>query len=142
MLRFFLLAWLAVFLGGVARADWTASGTVNYRDREFDQTGFTGLEPLLPARFVDIEVVDAGHGSVIGSGATVSVGAGAVFESSGGPCAPAAWDESATIAAPASAAIEFRRRVDVDIDDLFELGNEPGGTAPSGTGARPVPPDL
>src|SRR6185436_2044906 len=58
-----------------ARANWTASGTVNYRDREFDQTGFTGVEPLLPARFVDVEVVDAQSGSVLGSSATDAGGA-------------------------------------------------------------------
>jgi hypothetical protein len=41
-----------------AKANWTASGTVSYQDREYDQTGFTGAQPLLAARFVDVEVVD------------------------------------------------------------------------------------
>ena len=66
-------------LGGRVRAsvsaDWTASGTVSYRDRELGTTGFTGVEPLRPARFVDVEIVDAGSSSVIGSGATNASGA-------------------------------------------------------------------
>ena len=58
-----------------AHADWTARGSVSYRDRAFDTTGFTGVEPLVAARFVDIEVVDAGTGSVIAYGATDASGA-------------------------------------------------------------------
>ena len=73
--RVLLSLWLAVLAATAAHANWTASGTVNYRDREFDQTGFTGVEPLLPARFVDVEVVDASNGSVLGSGATGALGA-------------------------------------------------------------------
>ena len=66
--------WLAVAAAGAARANWTASGTVSYRDRELGITGFTGVEPLRPARFVDVEIVDAGSGAVIGSGATNASG--------------------------------------------------------------------
>ena len=51
-------------------ADWTATGTVHYTDREFDQTGFTGVEPALPIRFADVEIVDNGTGLVLASGAT------------------------------------------------------------------------
>ncbi len=53
-----------------AWADWTATGTVRYQDREFDQTGFTGVEPYLPVRFADVEIVDDGTGAVLASGAT------------------------------------------------------------------------
>jgi hypothetical protein len=73
--RWLLAGWLVVAAGAAGHANWTASGSVSYRDREFDQTGFTGVEPLLPARFVDIEVVDAGSSAVIGSGATNALGA-------------------------------------------------------------------
>ena len=55
-------------------ANWIASGQFSFRDREFNQNGFTGVEPLLPARFVDVEVVDAGSGTVLASGATTSTG--------------------------------------------------------------------
>jgi hypothetical protein len=57
-----------------AWSNWTASGTIQYRDRSWDETGFTGVEPILPARFVDVEVVDAISGAVIGSGATTTTG--------------------------------------------------------------------
>ncbi len=70
MLHAILVGWLLVATGAAVSADWTATGSVSYRDREFDTTGFTGVEPLLPARFVDLDVVDAGSGSVIGFGAT------------------------------------------------------------------------
>src|SRR5713101_8753319 len=39
--------------------NWTASGTFRYIDREFDQTGFTGVEPALPIRLATVEVRDA-----------------------------------------------------------------------------------
>jgi len=61
---------LAVLLAPAVLADWTATGTVFYRDREFDPTGFTGVEPLLPVRYADVEVVDANSGSTLGQGAT------------------------------------------------------------------------
>ena len=73
--RRLLLAWVVVAAGAAAQANWTASGAVNYQDREFDQTGFTGVQPLLAARFVDVEIIDAGNGSVLGSGATNALGA-------------------------------------------------------------------
>jgi len=41
-----------------AHANWTASGTFSYRDREFDQTGFTGATPTRPIRLADVEVVE------------------------------------------------------------------------------------
>jgi len=65
---------LAILVPGAVLANWTASGTFRYRDREFDANGFTGVEPAVSARFVDVEVVDAGSGSVIASGATTATG--------------------------------------------------------------------
>src|SRR5215510_13235067 len=43
---------------GTALANWTATGTFKYIDREFDETGFTGVEPALPVRFATVEVRD------------------------------------------------------------------------------------
>jgi hypothetical protein len=46
-------------------------------DREFDETGFTGVETLVPVRSADVEVLDAnaaGKKAIIGSGATDSLG--------------------------------------------------------------------
>jgi hypothetical protein len=51
-----LAAWCAVSVP--AYANWTASGTFRYIDREFDQNGFTGVEPPLPIRFATVEVRD------------------------------------------------------------------------------------
>ena len=45
-----------------AWADWTATGTVYYQDREFDQTGFTGVEPYLPVRFAEMSWHPSGYG--------------------------------------------------------------------------------
>ena len=56
-----------------ALANWTALGTFQYVDREFDQTGFTGAEPALPVRLADIEIVDAalnGRKAILATGAT------------------------------------------------------------------------
>ena len=56
-----------------AYADFTVSGQCLYRDREFDQTGFTGVEPDLPIRHADVEVVDIdvnGKNAVRGTGST------------------------------------------------------------------------
>ena len=55
-----LLAAVGLFVLGAtaARADWVASGACAYVDREFDAGGFTGSEPIKPARFVDVQVVD------------------------------------------------------------------------------------
>jgi hypothetical protein len=58
---------------GLAEANWTATGTFRYIDREFDQTGFTGAEPPLPIRFATVEVRDAnakGGSALLASGAT------------------------------------------------------------------------
>ena len=72
-------ATLAIVLGlaatGQARADWTASGSALYRDREFGPGGFTGVEPLLPIRFADVEILDAATLAVLAAGATDPSGA-------------------------------------------------------------------
>ena len=67
------LCLLALFVPESA-ADWTASGRALYRDREFDTTGFTGVEPLLPVRFADIEVLDAVTSTILATGVTDASG--------------------------------------------------------------------
>ncbi len=72
-LSFLTVGWL-----GSAHADWTASGTFQYVDREYDATGFTGVESPRPIRFADLEVVDAnarGKKAVLARGATDGTGA-------------------------------------------------------------------
>jgi hypothetical protein len=70
-----------LFLFAPAHADWTATGNLQYRDREFGSTGFTGNEPLLPVRFADVEIVDDGSGAVLATGVTDAVGSFSIFVS-------------------------------------------------------------
>ncbi|HET6279274.1 MAG TPA: PPC domain-containing protein, partial [Candidatus Polarisedimenticolia bacterium] len=65
-----------------AQADWTASGTMLYTDREFDQSGFTGAEPLLPIRFATVEVRvpdQNGRKGLLAAGATDANGNFSIF---------------------------------------------------------------
>jgi putative metal-binding protein/thrombospondin type 3 repeat protein len=64
---------LAASCAGVARADWVASGTCAYVDREFDASGFTGVEPVRPTRLADVQVIDGNK--VLASGVTSATGA-------------------------------------------------------------------
>ena len=75
LLRAFVLCLPALLSTGVIQADWTASGTFEYRDREYDIStgGFTGNEPTKPVRLADFEVVDANAGgkkAILASGST------------------------------------------------------------------------
>jgi len=59
ILRYFVFTVLAASLeSGVSFANWVASGTFKYQDREFDRTGFTGIEPSLPVRLARVEIRD------------------------------------------------------------------------------------
>ena len=74
----FALSFLTVGWLGSAHADWTASGTFQYVDREYGATGFTGVETPRPIRFADVEVVDAnrsGKKAILARGATDGAGA-------------------------------------------------------------------
>jgi pre-peptidase len=65
------VAWLVSL--GPSYANWTATGTFRYIDREFDQNGFTGVEPPLPVRLATVEVRDAGAkggSALLATGAT------------------------------------------------------------------------
>jgi hypothetical protein len=69
-----LLGALSIASARAVSANWIASGTFSYRDREFDQTGFTGITPTRPARLVDVEIVDASSGAVLATTATSQSG--------------------------------------------------------------------
>ncbi len=49
-------------------ADYAVSGRFLYVDREFDGSGFTGVEPQLPVRFADVQVVSGNK--ILGFGVT------------------------------------------------------------------------
>jgi hypothetical protein len=66
-------ALLAAAFAGLARADWTASGSCAYVDREFDASGFTGVEPVRPTRLAAVEVVEGNK--IVGQGVTGATGA-------------------------------------------------------------------
>ncbi len=57
-----------VFAGDVL--GYHVTGTFMYRDREQDQTGFTGEEPLLPIRGADVEVLDNSTSAILATGVT------------------------------------------------------------------------
>jgi len=70
-----VLIWFGSF--GLVFGNWTASGTFRYIDREFDQNGFTGVEPALPIRFANVEVRDfnaSGGQALLATGATDASG--------------------------------------------------------------------
>jgi hypothetical protein len=78
-LRWGLGALVLVLLApSVASANWTASGTFRYQDREWDATGFTGVVTERPIRLADVDVVDpnkTGAKAIIGKGKTDANGA-------------------------------------------------------------------
>ena len=41
------------------------TGTFQYEDREFDETGFTGVNPYLPIRGADVEIIDNSTGAIL-----------------------------------------------------------------------------
>jgi hypothetical protein len=55
-----------------ALADYNVSGRFLYVDREFDANGFTGVEPQLPIRFADVQVMDGTK--IVGAGVTDAAG--------------------------------------------------------------------
>jgi len=82
LLRISILALAAVSSFGVSHANWTASGTFQYIDREYGETGFTGLETPQPIRVADVEVVDANQPAkkaVIATGVTDALGGFSIF---------------------------------------------------------------
>ena len=63
----------ALLISAPARANWTASGQFNYRDRLQDLTGFTGATLDKPIRFARVEVVRS-PGTVLATGNTDASG--------------------------------------------------------------------
>ncbi len=57
-------------VGYEPRAIYSVQGIFRYQDREQDETGFTGVNPLLPIRFADVEVYDVNTQQVLASGHT------------------------------------------------------------------------
>lgn len=61
-----------------AHANWVASGTFLYQDREWNETGFTGTITSRPMRFADVEIHDpnkSGSKRVLAKGKTDANGA-------------------------------------------------------------------
>ena len=56
--RLALLTLAAAAAALPASANWTATGSMFYQHREWDQTGFTDSMTTLPVRFADVEVID------------------------------------------------------------------------------------
>jgi hypothetical protein len=59
MRRSIVLAFAALALSAPAWANWTATGSFKYEDRDWNQAGFTGTLSIRPVRFADVEVIDA-----------------------------------------------------------------------------------
>ncbi len=73
-----LLAAATLISATPAAANWVASGTLLYQDREWDQTGFTGVTSNKPIRFADLEVRDpnkSGSKGLLATGKTDANGA-------------------------------------------------------------------
>lgn len=62
-----------------ALANWVASGTFLYQDREQDQTGFTGITSTKPIRFADVEIRDPNKSGAKGLLATGKTDANGAF---------------------------------------------------------------
>jgi hypothetical protein len=67
-----LLPSILVLLAGAlpAFANYNVTGSCGYVDREFDANGFTGVEPIRPVRFADVQVIRDSNGSVLWTAAT------------------------------------------------------------------------
>ena len=50
------------------------TGTFEYEDREFDETGFTGVNPYLPIRGADVEIFDDSTGTILATTHTNNLG--------------------------------------------------------------------
>jgi hypothetical protein len=69
------LACVLAVLGAAATpalANYNVSGACAYVDREFDANGFTGVEPVLPSRLSDVQVLDGTK--IVGQGVTDALG--------------------------------------------------------------------
>lgn len=69
-----LLLAFALVMATEAMAAYRVTGTFHYRDREQNQTGFTGDEPALPIRGADVEVLDNTTSEILATGVTNSSG--------------------------------------------------------------------
>ena len=67
--RLLALISLVLLPRAAAEANWTATGRYTYIDREYDQTGFTGVETEVPVRFADVHILD-NKNRILASGTT------------------------------------------------------------------------
>ena len=75
---FAVAASLWVISSAPAEANWTATGRFTYVDREYNQTGFTGVEPQLSIRYADVHILDSKN-KILASGATDANGNYSLF---------------------------------------------------------------
>lgn len=55
-------------------AVYNVDGAFQYQDREQNQTGFTGINPLKPVRYADVQLYDVDSGAVLGTACTNATG--------------------------------------------------------------------
>lgn len=65
---------LLLALAEGALAQNIVDGTVQYQDRAYSTTGFTGAEPLLPVRFAKVQLVRESDGAVLAATSTSAAG--------------------------------------------------------------------
>jgi hypothetical protein len=68
------LAGVLTLAGGLAAQAFTVSGTFQYQDKEWNFTGWTGVDPVKPIRFADVYVLDNVTQAILGSGYTAADG--------------------------------------------------------------------
>lgn len=65
--------------------EFTVTGAFRYEDKEWDYSGWTGEDPVLPVRYADVVIVDVATGQTLGRGFTDTDGEFAVSCRSGKP---------------------------------------------------------
>ena len=110
---------LVLFLAGSTAWGQTVAGTVQYEDRVYTNTGFTGALPPLPVRHAEVEIIRTSDSAVLGTGFTDSAG-------------------TYTIAAIGVGETVFPRiyaRTDLSGTRPVEVRNTPGGALYTAAGA-------
>ena len=79
------LAGTLTLAGGLAAQSFTVSGTFQYQDKEWNFSGWTGVDPLKPIRRADIYVLNNVTLAVLGTGYTEADGSFSVACTAAGP---------------------------------------------------------
>ena len=79
------LAGILTLAGGLAAQAFTVSGTFQYQDKEWNFSGWTGVDPLKPIRRADIYVLNNLTQAVLGMGYTEADGSFSVACTAAGP---------------------------------------------------------